>query len=45
MKYSLPAYDCIEGKIKASYFFRLDRNEIICYNEATNSIAHYRGIS
>jgi hypothetical protein len=45
MKYSLPAYDSREGKLKTNYFFRLDRNEIIRFDESTISVTHYRGIS
>jgi hypothetical protein len=26
VKYSLPAYHSAEGRLKSSYFFRLDRN-------------------
>jgi hypothetical protein len=44
MKYSLPAYHSIEGKFRSSYFFRLDRNEIIRFDEATVSVSHFRGI-
>lgn len=45
MKYSLPAFHSTEGRLKTSYFFRLDRNEIIRYDESTVSVTHYRGIS
>jgi hypothetical protein len=29
VKYSLPAYHSMDGPARGSYFFRLDRNEII----------------
>ena len=44
VKYSLPAYHSIEGLLKNTYFFRLDRNEIIRFDESTFKITHFRGI-
>lgn len=31
VKYSLPAYHSVDGSARGSYFFRLDRNEVIRY--------------
>lgn len=45
MKYSLPAYHAVDGRVRSNYFFRLDRNEIIRFDEGTVSLTHYRGIS
>jgi len=46
IKYSLPTYQRDDaGLVRGTYFFRLDRNEIIRYQEGNNHLIHYRGIS
>lgn len=45
VKYSLPTYHSVTGTVRGTFFFRLDRNEIIRYEEGAQSVMHYRGIS
>jgi hypothetical protein len=44
IKYSLPTYQRDVGLVRGTFFFRLDRNEIIRYQEGGSRLVHYRGI-
>jgi hypothetical protein len=41
----LPTYNNTNGNVRGIYFFRLDRNEIIRYEDGGSMIVHFRGIS
>lgn len=45
IKYSLPTYNTTSGTVRGTYFFRLDRNEIIRYEDGGSTVVHFRGIS